>query len=233
MWWTLIIKYWKTILIVILFSILISIAILMVACSCITGIFEGGFIRPFGLAGNTGQNNDYTNNSTENYPDILINSCDELKNIPSEYINDINKAAKKFNVDPAIILAIFKYGEHYGGQEDPQNVPWPTAPWASSPVGASGPFQFMPETWSEYKVDGNNDGKADIQNFTDSAYAAAKYIKYIETFSKDQSDIGGGYNAGPGTIAGKKYLNYDESRRYSKRVVLGYYRFKKCINENK
>ena len=42
--------------------------------------------------------------------------------------------------------------------------------------GAIGPFQFMPETWVRYAVDGNNDGRKDPFNLEDAAYSAANYL---------------------------------------------------------
>jgi membrane-bound lytic murein transglycosylase B len=45
-----------------------------------------------------------------------------------------------------------------------------------SAAGAQGPMQFLPETWAEFGVDGNNDGKADVDNPVDSVFGAAKYL---------------------------------------------------------
>jgi hypothetical protein len=39
--------------------------------------------------------------------------------------------------------------------------------------GAMGPFQFMPETWVRFAVDGNGDGQKDPFNLEDAAYSAA------------------------------------------------------------
>lgn len=89
--------------------------------------------------------------------------------IPSGYADLFNKAAAAYNINPQFLAALF-LNEH-------SNTWLPfTGPWASSPAGASGPFQFMPGTWSGYKVDGNNDGVTDIQNIYDSAFAAAKMV---------------------------------------------------------
>lgn len=100
-------------------------------------------------------------------------------------------AGQKFEVSPAFVAAIF-WKEHGEG--------WQTeGPWASSPVGANGPFQFMEKTWEGwsapnnsngkyetepktiakyggYGQDGDGDGKADVQNLLDSAFAAAKLL---------------------------------------------------------
>jgi membrane-bound lytic murein transglycosylase B len=43
-------------------------------------------------------------------------------------------------------------------------------------VRAMGPMQFIPETWREYGVDTNNDGKIDVDNIDDAALSAAGYL---------------------------------------------------------
>lgn len=89
--------------------------------------------------------------------------------IPSGYADLFGKAAGVYKTNPQFLAALFM-NEH-------SNTWLPfTGPWASSPVGASGPFQFMPGTWDAYKVDGNNDGKTDIQNIYDATYSAANFL---------------------------------------------------------
>ena len=88
-------------------------------------------------------------------------------NIPEPHKAVFERAASKFAVNPNLIAALFL--------SEQGNVWKPfDSPWASSPAGASGPFQFMPGTWGAYKEDGNGDGVTDIMNFEDAAYAAAK-----------------------------------------------------------
>lgn len=45
-----------------------------------------------------------------------------------------------------------------------------------SSAGALGPMQFLPSTWATSGVDGDGDGKADIQNPFDAVPAAALYL---------------------------------------------------------
>ena len=88
-------------------------------------------------------------------------------NIPEPHKAIIERAASKYSVNPNFIAALFL--SEQGNIWKPIN-----STWNSSGVGASGPFQFMPATWRQYKDDGNGDGITDIQNFEDAAFAAAK-----------------------------------------------------------
>jgi cell wall-associated NlpC family hydrolase len=45
-----------------------------------------------------------------------------------------------------------------------------------SSVGAQGPMQFLPATWSQYAVDGNADGRSDPFDPPDAIPAAAQYL---------------------------------------------------------
>jgi Transglycosylase SLT domain len=45
-----------------------------------------------------------------------------------------------------------------------------------SSAGAMGPMQFLPSTWATYGVDGDGDGKADIQSPFDAVPSAALYL---------------------------------------------------------
>ncbi len=46
----------------------------------------------------------------------------------------------------------------------------------TSSAGAQGLMQFMPDTFDQYGVDGDGDGRADIHNDADSVYSAANYL---------------------------------------------------------
>jgi len=89
--------------------------------------------------------------------------------VPANYASLLTQAGATYNVNPQFLAAIFL--------SENGNVwkPFDTA-WATSPAGASGPFQFMPGTWDSYKVDGNNDGKTDISDIFDAAFSASNMM---------------------------------------------------------
>ncbi|MGD9620252.1 MAG: lytic transglycosylase domain-containing protein [Mycolicibacterium sp.] len=54
---------------------------------------------------------------------------------------------------------------------------------------AMGPMQFLPGTWSRYASDGDNDGKADVQNIFDASLAAARYLCSGGLNLRNQADV--------------------------------------------
>ncbi len=90
-------------------------------------------------------------------------------NIPEPHRSLFIRVSAEHNINPNFLAAIFL--------SEQGNIWKPfDAQYASSPVGASGPFQFMPGTWGQYGTDGNGDGIVDIQNFEDAATSAAKLL---------------------------------------------------------
>jgi hypothetical protein len=72
---------------------------------------------------------------------------------------------------------------------------------------AMGPMQFLPGTWARYAVDGNGDGKADVQNVFDATLAAARYL------------CGGGLNMRDPNQAMTAILRYNNSVAYAQNVL--------------
>ena len=88
--------------------------------------------------------------------------------IPEDYLPLYEKAAQEYGLDPAILAAIGKIEtDHgrYGGT------------CAASSAGAQGPMQFIPSTWANVGVDGNNDGTKDVCDPEDAIPSAANYLK--------------------------------------------------------
>ena len=96
--------------------------------------------------------------------------------VPAPYNDIFTAAANKANIEPALVAGIFYGGEHGGSFPEPPPPYGHGKPWASSSAGAGGPFQFIPSTWDAYGVDGNGDGKKDIQDVADGAFGAANYL---------------------------------------------------------
>ncbi len=97
-------------------------------------------------------------------------------NVPKPYNAIFTAAGNKFHVSPAFVAAVFYGGEHGNSFPDPPPPYGHGGPWATSYASANGPFQFLVSTWNAYSVDGNNDGKKDIQDLTDGAFGGAKYL---------------------------------------------------------
>jgi len=111
--------------------------------------------------------------------------------VPEPHRSLFTQAAGAFKMNPQFLAAIFL--TENGNVWKPFNTQW-----ASSPVGASGPFQFMPATWDAYKTDGNHDGRADINNIYDAAYSAAKMLGRVTDTSTPLGSISTPYK--PGTL---------------------------------
>jgi hypothetical protein len=126
--------------------------------------------------------------------------------VPKPYNAIFTAAGKKFDVPPALVAAVFYGGEHGN------SFPNPSKGWASSGAGAEGPMQFMPPTWAEYGVDGNHDGKKDVQNLTDAIFGAARML---------------GANGGslPHPNFQKAIFNYNHAQWYVDNVMNAYHKF--------
>ena len=89
--------------------------------------------------------------------------------IPDVWRSLIMAAAPLYpDVDPRLVASVL-WAENRG---------WPqyrTTGWASSSVGAQGPWQFMPATWAGMGTDGNGDGKKDPNDPADAVHGAFKH----------------------------------------------------------
>ena len=103
---------------------------------------------------------------------LLVISGDQLSpskraliEIPGELIGVYQSAADTCEgLDWTILAAIHKVETGFGVGR------------ATSSAGAQGPMQFMRATFAAYGVDGDGDGRAEINNVTDAIYSAANLL---------------------------------------------------------
>lgn len=101
--------------------------------------------------------------------------------VPGNLMTVFSSAQEKYGVSWAVLAAIAKIESSFG------------ANMSESSAGAIGFMQFMPDTWEQYKQDGNGDGEYDPCNPWDAVYSAANYLK-ASGFEKDPSKAIYAYN---------------------------------------
>ncbi|RMH70412.1 MAG: hypothetical protein D6683_15340 [Actinomyces sp.] len=82
---------------------------------------------------------------------------------------------------------------------------------------AVGPFQFIPETWARWAVDGDGDGRLDVQDIDDAAAAAARYLCRLG----GRLDTAGGWR--------RAVLGYNASTAYLELVDLHAQRYRRAL----
>lgn len=116
--------------------------------------------------------------------------------VPEPMRSAMITAAKKYNVAPAAVAALYVTEQngfdleykYYDSKLDPSvfNLTTTSPEWKLSTFGTTGiwpqqgtfrgPFQFGGIWESTYAEDGNGDGKKDVYNFFDEVYGAAHYL---------------------------------------------------------
>ena len=92
-------------------------------------------------------------------------SAKALDEIPADLLPIYRSAAAACDgLDWTVLAAIHKVETNFGRGE------------AVSSKGARGPMQFMPATWASYRVDGNGDGIARIDDPEDAIFSAAHLL---------------------------------------------------------
>lgn len=212
--------------------------LLAMGCGCLVfALIFGGLV---GIGVFATNNEESSANATENTSD---GSLGGVSDIPDSLKPIFEKAGAKHKVSPAFIAAIF-WKEH--GRNFPTK-----GPWASSPKGANGPFQFIEKTWEGwsckktnnsngsfetdpskicgYGQDGDGDGKADVQNLYDSAFAAADLLgsngaaPNVTDLDKLRN-VASRYNSG---LPWSKGQNIPETADYVPDVIEAYQKFLK------
>lgn len=129
-----------------------------------------------------------------------------LATLPPEWLEAFERAGKRYNVDPAILIGIAMVESTFN----------PKALGPVLPEGdrAMGLMQFRPATFEWIGVDGDGDGKKDILNPIDSIFSAARYLNHLG-ISKNLEKALNRYSGG----GGKKYIN--NVMRYARQVKSG------------
>ncbi|GIM47688.1 hypothetical protein DNHGIG_32370 [Collibacillus ludicampi] len=87
------------------------------------------------------------------------------KMIPADLLPLYMQAGAKYNIPWQVLAAIHMTETTFCKKGCPV-----------SSAGAEGPMQFMPSTFAAYAVDGDGDGKADIQDVADAIFTAAHML---------------------------------------------------------
>lgn len=119
-----------------------------------------------------------------------------------KYLPLVNKAAKKFQINPNLLHAIVDTESAFN-------------PKAVSRVGAIGLMQLMPKTAKSLKV-------TDVWNPRQNIQGGAKYFsQLLNMFEQNIRLAIAAYNAGPTAVkkAGNNIPNYSETRKYVAKVM--------------
>lgn len=145
--------------------------------------------------------------------------------VPQPLNSIFTAAAEQYDIPPYVVALLY-FGENGSYREPP--APYGDGEfYPSSPVGAQGPFQFMPGTWSIYKNSNPAHQPGNIQDLTDAAFAAAHYAKAELGATKDMTfgslntfttpgtalRVFANYNRGPYAPSVSAYYN-TETLRY-------------------
>jgi Transglycosylase SLT domain len=94
------------------------------------------------------------------------------REIPPQYLRLYEQAARRNDLDWAILAGIGKVECDHGRDTDPSC----THEGATNAAGAGGPMQFIASTWATYGVDADGNGRADRWAAADAIYAAANFL---------------------------------------------------------
>ena len=98
-------------------------------------------------------------------------------------------------------------------------------PNAESAAGAQGIAQFIPQTWTDYGIDGNDDGTTDVFDPRDAIPSAAEFMcrlfDEVKSVPGDPISLAlAAYNAGPKQV--RRYEGvppFPETEQYVKRIL--------------
>ncbi len=129
----------------------------------------------------------------------------------TKYADAINKAAERYNLDPALIAAVIQ--QESGGN-----------PNAVSHAGAQGLMQLMPATARSLGVQNPHDPEQNIMG-------GAKYLRQLlNKFNGNVELALAAYNAGPGAVERHGGVPpFAETKNYVKKVMRNYEGMKKMV----
>lgn len=124
--------------------------------------------------------------------------------IPAAWRDHVAEAARQYGLDPALIAAIIQ--QESGGQQ-----------YATSPRGARGPMQLMPDTARAL-------GVTDPYDVRQNILAGARYLReQLDRFGGNLELALAAYNAGPGAVQQHGGIPpYAETRAYVPAVLRRY-----------
>jgi soluble lytic murein transglycosylase len=139
---------------------------------------------------------------------------------PLLYPAVIQKEARRAGVNPSLVAAVILHESEFRRK-------------ASSPVGARGLMQLMPDTaeWVDQHLEGNRVRRLDLFAPTTNVRLGATYLGYLaQRFRGDEVALLSAYNAGPQTttewLAGTADgflripdIRYAETREYVRSVL--------------
>lgn len=96
-----------------------------------------------------------------------------LADIPPLYLSLYTAAARRYELDWAILAAVGKVECDHGRDADPSC----TRAGAVNRAGAGGPAQFLAATWQAFGVDGDGDGVANRWDPADAIFSMANYLR--------------------------------------------------------
>lgn len=133
---------------------------------------------------------------------ITAKNTRSLTKRKNEYDDIINDAATRYNLTPALLHAVIKTESNYN-------------PNATSPKGAVGLMQLMPDTATRY-------GVSDRTNASENIDGGARYLRdLMRMFNNDTRLALAGYNAGENAVIKYNYdiPPYPETQAYVNRVL--------------
>ncbi len=98
-------------------------------------------------------------------PALLARIYGNLDGPPAFLVEIYKQAQARYDVPWQVLAAINSVETNYGRD------------LSVSSAGAEGWMQFMPETWAQWGVDANGDGKKDPYDPRDAIFAAARYLR--------------------------------------------------------